>query len=181
MWSRGMTRMWVGARGAMSRNATMSSSSWTFVEGISPAAILQNRQSGQRASGPPTGRRDGADEATDDAVGHRRVDRFDADPADDVLERPAVAGASAATSVWSRAWPTQRPSSSRVSNRTPTPPRRRGARAQRSPRLRGDGEQLGGPSLARRLVDLAGHPDRRRARPGRVAEDVDARRSRSIG
>ena len=38
--------MWVGARGAMSRMATTSSSSWRRVDGISPATIRQNRQPG---------------------------------------------------------------------------------------------------------------------------------------
>ena len=33
MCRRGMIRMWVGARGAMSRNATTRSSSWTLVAG----------------------------------------------------------------------------------------------------------------------------------------------------
>ena len=52
----GMSRMWVGARGAMSRIATTRSSSWTPVGGISPATIRQNRQSvGDRCppSAPP--------------------------------------------------------------------------------------------------------------------------------
>ena len=42
-WARGMTSTWVGATGAMSRIASTRSSSWTFVDGISPATIRQNR------------------------------------------------------------------------------------------------------------------------------------------
>ncbi len=38
--------MWVGACGAMSRKATMSSSWWTIVAGMPPAAIRQKSQSG---------------------------------------------------------------------------------------------------------------------------------------
>ena len=45
MWVLGITRMCVGAIGAMSRNASTWSSSKTFVEGISPEMILQNKQS----------------------------------------------------------------------------------------------------------------------------------------
>ena len=45
MWRLGMSRMWVGARGAMSRMAMTSSSSWTRSDGISPATMRQNRQS----------------------------------------------------------------------------------------------------------------------------------------
>ena len=45
MCSVGMTRMWVGACGLMSRNATTRSSRWTTSAGISPATILQKRQS----------------------------------------------------------------------------------------------------------------------------------------
>src|SRR6516225_7664874 len=46
MCLRGITSTCVSAAGRMSRNATNSSSSWTFVDGISPAAILQKRQFG---------------------------------------------------------------------------------------------------------------------------------------
>ena len=45
MCGAGMSRMWVGARGAMSRIATTRSSSWSRSAGISPATIRQNRQS----------------------------------------------------------------------------------------------------------------------------------------
>src|SRR5688572_32264732 len=44
-WSRGITRMCVGACGERSLNATHTSSSNTRVDGISPAAILQKIQS----------------------------------------------------------------------------------------------------------------------------------------
>src|SRR5262245_66209165 len=81
-----MTRMWVGARGLMSRNAITTSSSWTFVEGISPATILQNRQAGSTGIRSSGGWRDDVDEAADDAIRDGRVDRRDADAADDVLE-----------------------------------------------------------------------------------------------
>src|SRR4051794_11889752 len=80
--------MWVGARGAMSRNATTVSSSWTFVAGTVPATILQNRQSrsaGIRTSGEFDGRHE-VPNGADDALGHERVDRLDRDAADDVLE-----------------------------------------------------------------------------------------------
>jgi hypothetical protein len=75
MWSRGTTRMCVGARGTMSRKATTRSSSWTFVDGIVPATILQNRQSasvGIRGS--------------DDSIRDGWVDADDADALDAVLE-----------------------------------------------------------------------------------------------
>ena len=52
MWSRGMTRTWVGARGAMSRIAMTVSSSATRVDGISPATIRQKRQAGSRRGAP---------------------------------------------------------------------------------------------------------------------------------
>ena len=48
-WALGMRRMCVGARGAMSRIARTASSSWTFVDGISPATIRQKRQSATRS------------------------------------------------------------------------------------------------------------------------------------
>src|ERR1044071_9871848 len=41
-------RMWVGARGAMSRKAMIVSSSATRWDAISPATILQKMQSGSR-------------------------------------------------------------------------------------------------------------------------------------
>ena len=37
--------MWVGARGAMSRNATTRSSSWSRSAGMVPATIRQKKQS----------------------------------------------------------------------------------------------------------------------------------------
>src|SRR6185436_11152179 len=90
MWSRGTTRMCVGARGAMSRKATITSSSWTFVDGISPATILQNRQFGSAAIDSSGGgwcrRRNDADEATDDTLRRDRVDVLEPDMADDILE-----------------------------------------------------------------------------------------------
>src|SRR5436190_5547875 len=49
--SRGTTRRWPRVAGLMSMNATVRSSSATLVAGISPATILQNRQSGSRATG----------------------------------------------------------------------------------------------------------------------------------
>src|SRR5205823_1267840 len=45
MWSFGMIRMCVGACGLTSRNAMTSSLSCTTSAGVSPAPILQNRQS----------------------------------------------------------------------------------------------------------------------------------------
>ena len=45
MWALGITKMWVGAWGAMSRKAKIWSSSYTFVQGMFPFAILQNKQS----------------------------------------------------------------------------------------------------------------------------------------
>ena len=51
MWRRGISRMWVGARGAMSRKATTRSSSWRRSDGIDPAAIRQKRQSVGRRLG----------------------------------------------------------------------------------------------------------------------------------
>src|SRR5664279_5303588 len=56
MWARVTITMWVGARGAMSWNATTRSSACTCVDGISPAAIAQNRQSfstGRTPTGSP--------------------------------------------------------------------------------------------------------------------------------
>ena len=56
MWrARASSRMWVGARGAMSRNAMTRSSSWRRSDGISPATIRQNRQSvgGRPAASSP--------------------------------------------------------------------------------------------------------------------------------
>src|SRR3990172_4449124 len=44
-WARGITRMWVGAWGLTSRNATKASSCATMAALISPRAILQNRHS----------------------------------------------------------------------------------------------------------------------------------------
>ena len=46
MCRREMSRMWVGARGAMSRIARTSSSSYSRVAGSSLATIPQNRQGG---------------------------------------------------------------------------------------------------------------------------------------
>src|SRR5262245_31281418 len=86
MCSRGITRMCVGARGAMSRNATITSSSWTIVEGIVPAAILQNRQSGSVRIEGCLRRRDDIDETAEDTVGLVGVDAVDRDPAQDVLQ-----------------------------------------------------------------------------------------------
>ena len=129
MWSRGITRMWVGARGAMSRNATTSSSSWTFVDGIVAGDDLAEQAvgiSGHRVLRRATGR--GRRPTT-----RRRwaVDGIDADAADRVLERPGRRPAAAATSVWSAAWPTHRPSASGSSNST-SPRPRRGLAAQRA-------------------------------------------------
>src|SRR5690606_15704793 len=45
-WSLGITSTWTGAAGLMSRKASTRSVSSTFVEGIWPSTILQNRQSG---------------------------------------------------------------------------------------------------------------------------------------
>ena len=45
-WLRGITSTWVGACGFTSRNATVVSVSCTTSAGMSPATILQNRQSG---------------------------------------------------------------------------------------------------------------------------------------
>ena len=47
--SRGITSRWPRVPGLMSMNAIVRSSSWTRVEGTSPATILQNRQSGSAA------------------------------------------------------------------------------------------------------------------------------------
>ena len=81
--------------------------------------------------------------------------------------------ASTATSVWSVAWPTQRPSPRRDSNRTSASPPTAAA-GPRRPSVGGQREELGRAGLADPLVDLARHPDRRRARTCGVAEDVDA-------
>src|SRR3954464_5818722 len=48
-WRRGTTRAWPRVAGLMSMNATVRSSSATIAPGISPATILQNRQSGARS------------------------------------------------------------------------------------------------------------------------------------
>src|SRR6201991_5368938 len=44
--SRGITSRWPRVPGLMSMNAIVRSSSYTRVDGMSPATILQNRQSG---------------------------------------------------------------------------------------------------------------------------------------
>src|SRR3954451_16224093 len=88
MWTFGTIRTWVGLRGAMSWKARIRSSSATFCDGISPAMIRQNRQSGwgersKRIDGATGGFR-AADEVTMDAVRAGRIDPFDADAADHV-------------------------------------------------------------------------------------------------
>ena len=45
-WARGTTSAWPRVAGAMSRKATVRSSSSTILEGSSPARILQKMQSG---------------------------------------------------------------------------------------------------------------------------------------
>src|SRR4051794_39564374 len=45
-WVFGMQSRWPRVAGLMSMKAIVRSSSWTLVAGISPATILQNRQSG---------------------------------------------------------------------------------------------------------------------------------------
>src|SRR6478735_5601253 len=176
MWSRGIARMCVGARGAMSRNAMTTSSSWTLVDGISPATILQNRQFGSAAidssGGGWGGRRNDADEATDDTLGRDRVDVLEPDMADDVLECPVRGGVDG---------------DERVVRRVPDPATVAEARLEQDvriradaatgpprPRVGGQGEELGRAGLADPLVDRACHPDRRRAGTCRIAEDVDA-------
>src|SRR6185503_8697102 len=175
MWSRGTTRMCVGAKGAMSRKATITSSSWTFVEGISPATILQNRQSGSAAIGFSGCERrwlDDVDEAAGHSVGRSGVDALESDVADDVLERlgraaidgdQRVVGRVAAPSVVVEARLEQ---DGRLAADPATGPRRPGVRRER--------EELGRTRLAQPLVDLPAHPDRRRAGPRRIAEGVDS-------
>src|SRR5690349_18785131 len=97
MWTFGITRMCVGLRGAMSRNARTSSSSTTVFAATSPRTMRQNRQSarGERSGGMGDDsdglRRAGqGEDAADDAVANRGVDPLDGDAGDDILE--VVAG-----------------------------------------------------------------------------------------
>src|SRR5688500_11625082 len=80
MCSRGSTRMWVGARGAMFRNATHRSSSCTLVEVISSRTIRQNRQSSGMG-------RACVDDPAVRPLADRRVDAEDRDPGNRVVER----------------------------------------------------------------------------------------------
>jgi hypothetical protein len=56
MWAFGSTRRCVGACGLMSRIAITRSSSWSLVEGISPATMRQNRQSSGMGAAYPASR-----------------------------------------------------------------------------------------------------------------------------
>src|SRR5215472_9418558 len=71
-----MTRTWTGAHGAMSWKTRMSSSSYAFLLGISPATMRQKMQLGSRAMTAPFSGR------------HRRVRRQVEPAADDAVEKP---------------------------------------------------------------------------------------------
>src|SRR4029079_15661286 len=93
MCSFGITRMWVGLRGAMSRNARTRASSWTLLDGVSPRTSRQRRQSGGSGRTEDSRRWSGERlDPPDDAVADRGVDAVDLDATDVVLERRRARG-----------------------------------------------------------------------------------------
>ena len=175
--------MWVGLRGAMSWNATTSSSSTTVRDGSSPRTIRQNRQSARAidqeawAAAPMgCGGRDRPRIRPIDAVARVRVDRIDGDAGDDVLEvvRTFVAGRRGGDErVVRRVADPAAVGQACLEQHLRLPPDVPGRPARAG--VGGERQQLGRSALLRRLVDLAGHPRRRGAGPRRVPEDVQPR------